>query len=104
MYGPDAILDWLTQHVQGVRRSRLKTLSSVVSAAMRIKGVGVLALAYPFLSAFGAAAETLQVDRQLKANTVNERVMNLARMGNYFLQLAHCTLDFALQSLHALPT
>lgn len=63
----------------------------------------VLALAYAFLCAFGAAAETLEVDRLLKANTVNERVMNLARLGNYFLQLARCTIDFALAALIALP-
>lgn len=63
----------------------------------------VLALAYAFLCAFGAAAETLEVDRLLKANTVNERVMNLARLGNYFLQLARCTIDFAIESLVSLP-
>jgi hypothetical protein len=63
----------------------------------------VLALAYVFLSAFGAAAETLEVDRLLKANTANERVLNLARLGNYFLQLAQCTIDFALEALVALP-
>jgi len=63
----------------------------------------VLALAYAFLCAFGAAAESLEVDRLLKANTVNERVMNLARLGNYFLQLARCSVDFAFASLVALP-
>jgi len=63
----------------------------------------VLALAYAFLCAFGAAAETLQVDRLLKANTTSERVINLARLGNYFLQLSHCTIDFAIQALLSLP-
>lgn len=63
----------------------------------------VLALAYAFLSAFGAAAETLEIDRLLKANTVSERVMNLARLGVYFLQLSHCSIDFALAALLALP-
>ena len=63
----------------------------------------VLALAYAFLCAFGAAAESLEVDRLMKANTVSERVMNLARLGNYFLQLASCTIDFAIQALLALP-
>jgi hypothetical protein len=63
----------------------------------------VLALAYAFLCAFGAAAETFEVDRLLKANTSSERVLNLARLGNYFLQVARCSIDIALAALIALP-
>lgn len=63
----------------------------------------VLALAYAFLCAFGAAAETMGVDNLLKANTSSERVMSLARIGNYFLQLATCSLEVALLALQALP-
>ena len=34
-----------------------------------------------------AAAETFDVAQKLKANTRTDRVMNLARIGNYFLHL-----------------
>lgn len=64
----------------------------------------VLALAYAFLCAFGAAAETLGIDRMLQANTSRERVLSLARIGNYFIQIARCTLDTAFAALAALPT
>jgi hypothetical protein len=64
----------------------------------------VLALAYAFLCAFGAAAETLGVARMLQANTSDERVLSLARIGNYFIQIARCTLDVAFAALAALPT
>jgi hypothetical protein len=64
----------------------------------------VIALAYVLLCAFGAAAETFDIARQLKANTRAERVMSLARIGNYFLQLYHCSLKDAFAALQALPT
>lgn len=64
----------------------------------------VLALAFAMLCAFGAAAETLEIDKLLQANTSTERVMNLARIGNYFLQIAACTVEFAFNALRLLPT
>jgi hypothetical protein len=64
----------------------------------------VLALAYVLLCAFGAAAETLGIAQQLKANTRPERVLSLARIGNYFLQLSRCNLATAFRALAALPT
>lgn len=64
----------------------------------------ILALAYALLCAFGAAAETFDIARQLKANTRTDRVMNLARIGNYFLQLYQCSLKQAFTALQALPT
>lgn len=64
----------------------------------------IVALAYALLCAFGAAAETLDIARQLKANTRPERVMNLARIGNYFLQLYECPLSKAFKALQMLPT
>ena len=45
----------------------------------------VLALAYVLLFAFGAAAETTGLREQLKANTVNERVLSLARIDRILL-------------------
>lgn len=64
----------------------------------------ILALAYILLCAFGAAAETFDIAQKLKANTRAERVMNLARIGNYFLQLYRCSLKDAFAALQALPT
>jgi len=64
----------------------------------------VLALAYMFLFAFGAAAETQGLGDQLKANTVSERVLSLARIGNYFLQTAQLAIPYAIQALLELPT
>jgi len=64
----------------------------------------ILALAYVFLCAFGAAAETLDIARLMKANTREERVMSLARIGNYFLQIAKCPLEMAFDALAQLPT
>lgn len=64
----------------------------------------ILALAYLFLCAFGATAEKLGLAEPLKANTVRERVMNLARIGNYCVQLAQMQIDYLLLALKALPT
>ena len=64
----------------------------------------ILALAYVLLSAFGAAAETEGLGDELKANTVAERVLSLARIGNYFLQTAQLTITYAIAALLDLPT
>jgi len=64
----------------------------------------IIAIAYMMLMAFGAAAETLGIARLYKANTRNERVMALARIGNYIIQLSVCNLKTAFSALHALPT
>lgn len=64
----------------------------------------ILALAYVLLCAFGAAAEMLGIAQHLKANTRKDRVMNLARIGNYFLQLYRYPLREAFKALRELPT
>lgn len=64
----------------------------------------IMALAYIFLFAFGAAAESAGLGDQLKANTVHERVLSLARIGNYFLQTATIAIPIAIQTLLELPT
>lgn len=64
----------------------------------------VLALAYVFLVAFGAAAERAGLGEHLKANTVEKRVLSLPRIGNYFLQTAHLAIPIAIQALLELPT
>ena len=56
------------------------------------------------LFAFGAAAETAGLGEQLKANTVNTRVLSLARIGNYFLQTSQLALACAIAALLELPT
>lgn len=44
MLNPETILTWLDTNVKGMRRSRAKTLASIVPAGMALLGVGVLAL------------------------------------------------------------
>jgi len=44
MFSPDKILTWLGDNVKGMRRSRMKTLSAIVPAAMELCGVGPLTL------------------------------------------------------------
>lgn len=64
----------------------------------------VLAVAYMLLFAFGAAAESAGLGNQLKANTVAERVLSLARIGNYFMQTAEIAIACAISYLLSLPT
>ena len=64
----------------------------------------ILTLAYIFLFAFGAAAESAGLGEQLKANTVEQRVLSLARIGNYFLQTAQVAIPIAILTLLELPT
>lgn len=63
----------------------------------------VLAIAYALLMAFGAAAEASGFDELLKANTVNDRVMSLARIGNYFMQTCQWGIERAFCALLKLP-
>lgn len=44
MFDPSNIVTWLEENVQSMRRSRMKTLAAIVSAALLMRGVGVLAL------------------------------------------------------------
>jgi hypothetical protein len=64
----------------------------------------ILALAYMLLFAFGAVAEAAGLGDELKANTTDERVLSLARIGNYFLQTAQVAIPYAIAALLALPT
>ena len=47
MYDPEAILSWLEENVEKMRRSRAKSLAAIASGAMRMNGSGVLALGTP---------------------------------------------------------
>ena len=44
MYDPQAIFSWIEHEIKPMRRSRQKTLADVVSAAMQLRGGGVLSL------------------------------------------------------------
>lgn len=44
MFGPVKIMKWFDSNLQVVRRSRRKTLAHIAAGAMKMKGVGVLAL------------------------------------------------------------
>lgn len=44
MFGPSKIMKWFDRNLQVVRRSRRKTLAHIAAGAMKMKGVGVLAL------------------------------------------------------------
>lgn len=64
----------------------------------------ILALAYVFLCAFGSMAEKAGLGEELKANTVGERVLSLARIGSYFLQTTQIPIAYAFRELLELPT
>ena len=64
----------------------------------------ILALAYLLLCAFGAVAEKLNLANELKANTVHQRVLSLARIGSYCIQIAdHYPLNHSINILKAIP-
>ena len=44
MYDPSKILAWIVANVEGMRLSRAKTLAAIVSGALAMRGIGVLAL------------------------------------------------------------
>ena len=76
----------------------------VLTKAFRLdRHLLVLVLAYVLLCASGAAAETEGLGDELKANTVAERVLSLARIGNYFLQTAQIAITCAILALPDLP-
>jgi len=59
----------------------------------------IVALAFIFLSAHGAAAEAEGFDRGLKANTRKIRVINLLRIGYHFMKQRGEHFDYALEAL-----
>lgn len=65
MFGPAKIMTWCDQNLQTVRRSRRKTLAHVVAGAMRMKGVGVLALGRAMDGPTTAKHRIKRVDRFL---------------------------------------
>lgn len=65
----------------------------------------IVAIAYILLCAFGAFAEAQEFGESLKANTVSNRVLSLASIGNRFLEfIGRITVKMAIEKLIALPT
>ncbi len=63
----------------------------------------VLALAYMFLMAYGAAAEAAGLAGHFVPNTVREREMNLARLGHFIIQTAMQSIHDAIAALNQIP-
>ena len=64
----------------------------------------IVALAFTFLSAHGAAAEAEGFDKGCKANTRKIRVLNLLRLGHIFIRQQGAQLEFAVAALRQLAT
>lgn len=64
----------------------------------------IVALAFIFLSAYGAAAEQAGFDRGFKANTRAIRVINLIRVGFHYALRRRCDFQTAIAALMEAPT
>ena len=56
----------------------------------------IVALAFIFLTAHGAAAEDEGFDKGCKANTCKLRVLNLLRLGHIFIRQCGAQFEYAL--------
>jgi hypothetical protein len=74
MFGPSKIMRWFDGNLQAVRRSRRTTLAHLVAGAMKMKGVGVLALGRAMDGPAHAKHRIKRVDRFL----ANEKLERLA--------------------------
>jgi hypothetical protein len=64
----------------------------------------IIALAFIFLNAHGAVAESEDFDRDFKANTRKTRVINLLRLGFHYIRHKGVKLESALNALKILMT
>lgn len=78
MFGPSKIMKWFDQNLQGVRRSRRKTLAHIAAGAMRMKGVGVLALGRAMHGPAIAKHRIKRVDRFLANEDLERFVISKA--------------------------
>ena len=105
MYDPDSILSWLEEDVESMRRSRSKTLSALVSGAMRMQGSGVLALGRAMQGPTPAKHRIKRVDRflgneELEIDAVNEALFQQFRPRHgETVVLADWTDRYAFQTL-----
>jgi hypothetical protein len=84
MYDPDSILTWLGENVEGMRLSRMKTLSAIVGGAMQMQGTGVLALGRSMDGAALPKHRIKRVDRflgneQVEMDAVSEAIFHQFR-------------------------
>lgn len=70
MYDPSKILAWIVANVEGMRLSRAKTLAAIVSGALAMRGVGVLALGRAMSGEVAAKHYIKRVWRFLRNNDV----------------------------------
>lgn len=84
MFGPRKIMKWFDRNLQPVRRSRRKALAHIVAGAMKMKGVGVLALGRAMEGPAIAKHRIKRVDRflaneQLERLVISEVLFNILR-------------------------
>lgn len=84
MFGPAKIMKWFAQNLQAVRLSRRKTLAHVVAGAMKMKGVGVLALGRAMDGPVEAKHRIKRVDRflgneEVELLEISETLFNVLR-------------------------
>ena len=97
---------WIEEAIRDVKNREwgLGMVPTELSSAARQDRLwAVLALAYFFLSAFGAEAERSGIERQLRHDTGSSRLMHLARLGFHFLKVASVSIPTAIDALNALP-
>lgn len=76
MLSPKAIISWLSSKVSTMRLSRIKTLAALVSAAMRRRGVGVLALGRAMISSTTAKHNIKRVWRFVRNQAVESQAVS----------------------------
>lgn len=84
MFGPSKIMKWFDRNLQDVRRSRRKTLAHIAAGAMKMKGVGVLALGRAMDGPAIAKHRIKRVDRflaneKLEAFAISKALFNILR-------------------------
>lgn len=84
MFGPNKIMKWCDNNLQGVRRSRLSALACICAGAMKLKGVGVLALGRAMDGPTTAKHRIKRVDRflgneQLEVFEISKTLFNVLR-------------------------
>ena len=84
MFGPSKIMKWFDRNLQVVRRSRRKTLAHVAAGAMKMKGVGVLALGRSMDGPAIAKHRIKRVERflgneQLEGLAISKALFNILR-------------------------
>jgi len=84
MFGPVKIMKWFDNNLQVVRRSRRKTLAHTAAGAMKMKGVGVLALGRAMDGPAFAKHRIKRVDRflaneKLEGFAISKTLFNILR-------------------------